>query len=121
MRPPKESASDRQALLLSAGDFDTTLADHRIQPPLRARQQAVTGRLVQHLQTLVVGRPGVHKEQVLADSAGEQLRVLRDESDPLAQLVQIDLVSRVAVVKDVAFLWPIQSDQQLDQRRLPRT
>ena len=59
-------------------------------PRSRARQQAVAGRLAQHVEALGVGRRRVHEQQVLADRAGEELRVLRDEADPLAQLVEVD-------------------------------
>ena len=37
-----------------------------------------------------VGGVGPHEEQVLADGAREELRVLGDEADALAQLVEVD-------------------------------
>ena len=49
----------------------------------------------QHLEALRVGRVGAHEEQVLADRAGEQLRVLGDEPDALAQAVEVDPVVRM--------------------------
>ncbi len=66
------------------------LADHRVEAAVGARQQAVAGGLLQHLQALGVGGVGLHEQQVLADRAREELRVLGHEADLLAQLVEVD-------------------------------
>ena len=87
-------------------------------PRSRARQQAVARRLAQHVEALGVGRRRVHEQQVLANRAGEELRVLGDEADPLAQRVEVDVVAGDAVVEDPPGLRLIQADEQLHQRRL---
>ena len=51
---------------------------------------------------------------------GEQLRVLRDEADPLAQAVEVHRVVRVPVVENPPVLRAVQADQQLHERRLAR-
>ena len=87
----QQRAGDRQALLLAAGDLHAALADHRVEPLVGAREQGVARRLAQHVEALARRwRRGLHEEQVLADRAGEELRVLRDEADALAEAVEVD-------------------------------
>ncbi len=95
VRPAQQRPGDRQPLLLAARDLDAALADHRVEPAVGARQQAVAGRLLQHLEALRVGGVRVDEQQVLADRAREELRVLGDEADLRAQLVQVDLRARL--------------------------
>ena len=120
VRMAQQRARDRQPLLLAARDLHAAFADHRVEAPVGARQQAVARRLAQHVEALGVGRRRVHEQQVLADRAGEELRVLGDEADPLAQRVEIDLVAGDAVVEDPPGLRAVEPDQQLHQRRLAR-
>ena len=49
---------------------------------------------------------GLYEQQVLADGAGEKLRILRDEADPFAQAVDVDLVLAGPVVVNVPGLRP---------------
>ena len=51
---------------------------------------------------------------------GEELRVLRDEADALAQRVEVDSVAAASVVEDAARLRAVEADEQLDERRLAR-
>ena len=93
VRTPQQRARDREPLFLAARHLDAAFADHRVESAVGARQQAVTGRLAQHVQALVVGRRRIHEQQVLADRAGEELRVLRDEADAFAQRFEIDVAA----------------------------
>ena len=69
--------------------------------PLLGRGPAgCAGGAAQHLQALGVGGVRPHEEQVLADGAREELRVLGDEADALAQLVEVHPSCRLAVVED---------------------
>ena len=120
VRPPQQRAGDREALTLAAGHLHPAFADHRVEAPVRARQQAVARRLRQRGQALRVGGLRPDEAQVLADRPGEQLRVLRDEPDPLAQAVEVHRVVRVPVVENPAVLRAVQADQQLHERGLPR-
>ena len=61
-----------------------------------------------------------HEEQVLADGPGEELGVLRDQAEALAQPVEVDDVLGMAVVEDPARLRVVQPGQELHQRRLAR-
>src|SRR2546425_12885053 len=118
MRTPQQGARDRQALLLASRDLDAAFADDRVEATGRPREQIVAGRLPQHLEALGIGRRRVHEQQVLANRAREQLRVLRNEPDPLANALEIDLGAGNPVVENPSGAGSIQSDEQLDQRGL---
>jgi hypothetical protein len=118
VRTPQQGAGDRQPLLFAAGDLDPAFADDRVEPVRGAREQAVAGGLAQDLEALRVRRRRVREQQVLADGAGEQLRILGDEPDLRAQRVEVDLVARDAVVENLSRRRVIEADQQLHQRRL---
>ena len=56
---------------------------------------------------------------MLADRSREELRILRHETDPFAQPVEVHLRTGHAVVQDVTLFRQIKSDQQLHQRGFP--
>ena len=120
MGPPQQRPRDGQALALAARDLDSALADHGVQAARRPRQQRLAGGLAEHLEDLVVCCVRTHEEQVLADGPGEELGVLRDQAQALAQPVEVDDVLGMAVVEDLPGLRMIQTDQELDQRGLAR-
>src|ERR1041385_9429445 len=70
---------------------------------------------MKHFHTLGVCRRWIHKQQVLANRAGEKLRVLGNEANLLAQFVQIDAIDWNAVVKNRSSLRCIEANQQLYQ------
>ena len=78
------------------------------------------GCLAQHVETFLVGSVRIDELEVFANRTGEELCVLRHQTDSLAQPVEIYLGARDAVVEDLAILWQIQSHQQLHQRRFAR-
>src|SRR5688500_1607241 len=119
MWAPEKSAGDRETLLLSTRYFHASFADHSVQALVRPRKQRVSRGLVQHIQALLVGRAWIDEEKVLSDRAGEELSILGNEPDTLAQGVEIHRVARQPVIKNPPALRRIQPDQQLDQRRLP--
>src|SRR5205823_1762006 len=104
---------DRQPLLFTAGYFHSALADDRVQALVRAGQQALAGRLVEHVQAFDVRRLWINEQQVLADRAREQLRVLRDEPNALTEHIEIDSLAGDAVVEDASRSRRVQPDQQL--------
>src|SRR5262249_38299340 len=65
-------------------------------------------------------RTWIDEQQVLANRAREQLRVLRDESDVLAGRVKVDLLARDPVVQHATCSWLIQPDQELYESGLAR-
>src|SRR5450759_2827048 len=120
MRVAEQCARDREALLLSARDLDAAFADQRIEPLVSSRQQSVRRRLVQHVEALFVGRVWIHEFEIFTDRSREKLRVLGDETDPLAQPVEIDVGAPYSVIENLSLLGLIETNQQLYERRLPR-
>src|SRR6185369_10506398 len=119
-RPAQQGAGDRESLFLAAGDLDAALADHRVEAAVGARQQAVAGGLLEHLQALGVARSRIDEEEVLADRAGEELGVLGHEADLRPQLLEVEVGARDAVVEDASMVRRVEADEELDQRRLAR-
>ena len=64
---------------------------------------------MQHVQALGVSSIGPHKKKVLSNCAGEQLSVLRDESDLRPQLIWVDLRRIQSVVANDTLLRLVQT------------
>src|SRR5258708_39676660 len=82
--PPKERPGDRQTLLFAARYFHSRFPNHGVETAAGPQEQALYGRLPQHIQALFVGRLRLNEQQILPDRPGEQLRILGHKSDPLA-------------------------------------
>src|SRR5207245_10776122 len=76
----QQCAGDRKTLLLASRDLYTTFSDQRIQAAIGARQQTMSGGLLQYLHTLTISCVRIHEKQVFSDRAREKLGVLSDES-----------------------------------------
>ena len=89
---PEQRPRDRQPLALAAGDLHAAFADHRVEPLCaRASRLSHAAACAARRGTSASVAPGLHEQQVLADGAGEQLRLLRDEPDPRAQPLEVHL------------------------------
>ncbi len=115
LRMPQQRASNRKPLLLASRNLDAAFADQRVQAAVRARQQTMSGGLIQNLHAFRVCRPRIYEEQVLANRAREQLRILGHESDLFPQQIQIHAIRWNPVVKNLACLWSVQTHQKLHQ------
>src|SRR2546425_6449281 len=115
---PQKSARNRKTLLFAARYFDAAFANQRVESLVCAREQTVARGLLQHCHALLIRSSRVHKKQVLADAAREQLRVLSDQTNALPQAIEIDISDRKTVVSDIAGLLSVKADQQLHQRCL---
>src|SRR5258708_13753016 len=111
MGASKKRARNRESLLFTTGDFYSALTDHRVESAISSREQRIRSCFVYHLEALDVRRARTHEEEILANRSREQLRVLRHESDSLAQTIEVDHVARVSLVKNFSLLWRIQADQ----------
>ena len=100
LRMPQQGAGNGKPLFFSAGNLHAAFADQRVQALVGALQQAMRGGLVEHIHTFFVGRGGIHKQQVLADGSREELGVLGDEPDLLAQGVEIYASARECRCKE---------------------
>ena len=74
-----------------------------------------------HAETLLVRRIGTREEKIFANRAAEEMRVLRDEADALAEAIEVDALGRRAVVENAAVARAIESDEELDERGLAGT
>src|SRR6476619_369314 len=98
----EQRAGYRQPLFLAARHLDPALADDRVEPAIRPREQVVARRLLQDAEALRVRGRRVHEEQVLPDRSREELRILGDETDLRAQIVEVGFGARRSVVEDAA-------------------
>src|SRR5437660_1365825 len=93
-RPSSASTSparctSSQKTHVTAGEFDASFADARIETVgLNDRDRSGAG---QRFHALVVGGAGAYESQVFADRTGEEVRVVRNDTDALPQLRQIEL------------------------------
>src|SRR5882762_2446863 len=115
VRPAQERASNRKPLLLPTGDFYPALTNNGIQPLVRSRKKTLARRLFQHGHALLVRGTGIHEEEILSDRAREELRVLSDQANALAQPVEIDLFNREPVITNIAALRPVEPHEQFDE------
>src|SRR5579863_4300710 len=114
----QQRARDRQTLLLASGDFHAPLADQSVETTVGACKQTVDRGLLEDLHALGIGGAGVDEQQILADGAGEELSVLRDEADLLAEQVEIDAIGWDAVIENRTGFRRVEADQQFHQRGL---
>src|SRR5215831_16534635 len=115
IRMAQERPGDRQALLLSSGDFDTAFTDQRVETFIGTRHEAVACGLLQDRHTLVIRSVGINEEKILSNTTRKKLSVLRDQTYAFPQAIQIDIIDGKAVIANIARLRPVQADQQLDQ------
>src|SRR5579872_2552112 len=71
LRLAQQGAGDRQALLLTARYLDASLADHRVEPAVRAFQQTFDRGLMQNFQALLIGRVRPGELKVLTNRPGK--------------------------------------------------
>src|SRR6266550_7390456 len=116
MRIAKQRAGDREPLLLTARNLDAPLADKRIETFVGSSPEGVRRRLVEDVEALLIGGVRVHEFQILANRSREELRILGDETDTLAQPVEIDLGAIYSIVENLPLFGLIETDQQLYQR-----
>src|SRR5438034_11843837 len=76
---------------------------------------------MEDVETFGVGRVWVHEFQILANSTGEELRILCHQTDALAKAVEIYFGAGDSVVQNLTVLRQIESHQQLHQSGLPRS
>ena len=93
----QQHPGDRDALLLAARQPVAALADDRVVAVGQRRDEVVDARRPARLDELVVGGVGPGVAQVLADRVVEQVRVLHDEADRVAERLEREVADVVAV------------------------
>src|SRR6476660_8942818 len=99
MRLAQKRPRNREPLLLTAGNFDAALANHGIESLIGASEQRIRCSLVQDVETLDISSVRTNEQKIFANRPREKLRILRHESDPLAQTIEIDDVARIIVIE----------------------
>ncbi len=88
VRRLEQQPGQGEALLLAARQPVAAVADHGVEPVGQRLDQRQDLGAAQRLLELVLGRVGLGVEQVGADRVVEQVRVLGDHADHLAQRVE---------------------------------
>src|SRR5260221_3634006 len=116
----KQRARNGETLLLAAGDLHSSLADDGVEPLLRTAEERLRGGTTPYVEALRVRRARPHEQEVLANGAAEELRVLRHEADRLPEAVQVHPFVRHLVVENGTVARAIEADEQLHQCGLAR-
>src|SRR5438105_582526 len=114
--PASERTSERSALLLAAGEVDTPLSQHCIEP---------AGKLFDRVRQLSdVRRPPPRFcrwspiREIVRDRLAEKETLLRHKTDFRAQCHQAELTDRYAVDENISFLRIVEARHQIHQRTL---
>src|SRR5690606_39115213 len=116
---------ERDALALSAGELDAALAHVRLIaavafPVDQSLDEAVRLRLARRGLHLGLARARAAVADVGGDGAVQERSILRHHADRRAQAFLRDLRDVLTVDGDAALLHVVESQQQIDQRRLAR-
>jgi len=117
----QEGAGDRHALPLSARQLHAALAHPRGQPVRQARDEFAERRAVQGAVHIRVGNVAPGQADVRLQRVVEQIRVLRDQRDVAAQIVELQLPQIDAAEGDAPLLRVPEAEQQIGHRRLAGT
>src|SRR5262245_34286648 len=99
VRSAEQGARDGQALFLSAGNLHSAFADHRVETTIGAAEQAVGRSLPKNGKTFIICRVRSDEEEIFSNRTGEQLRVLRYETDALPESIEVEPRALDAVVQ----------------------
>ena len=113
----QEGARDRNSLALTARQLHAAFADagrEALGEPVDklAERRAVDRTPHVRLGYLAPGQPDIRRERVV-----EQIRVLRNERDVAAQIIQPQLAEIAAAERDAAFLRVPETQQQVGDGR----
>src|SRR5674476_181680 len=113
-----QRSRDGQSLPLPSGHVRTALGDRRVE--LAGHLADEVGRLghLERVPQLLVGGVRLAEAQVAGDGAGEQVRLLRDEPDPVPQDLGVERPDVDTVDLDRAACRVVQARDQVHQGRL---
>ena len=119
-RVAQHRAGDRHALLLTARESVTPLADDRVIAVGQRRDQGVDAGGARRVLDLLVGRLGTGEAQVVADAGVEEVRLLGDHADGGRQRGQRRVAHVDAVDRHPALLGLVEPRDQISERGLAR-
>ena len=114
----QEDAGDGDALLLAAGKLDAALADIGVEAVLQSEDEPLGTGQAGRFDDLFAGGTGLAVGDVIRHRAAEQIHVLLDDADVLAQALQGDMLDVLPVDVDVAAGHIIEAGNEVAQRRL---
>src|SRR5438552_11089491 len=117
-RIANQSARNRRALLLTTGERDSALADNGVQSLRERGDVAGEAGLFRGLADLIIARIRAAEADVLGDRLGEEKRLLRDHSDPVAQLTQPNRLHGLAIDENGSRRRLERARDEREQRRL---
>ena len=122
----QQHARDRDALALAAGKLHAPLADVRVitgpaAQILQRRDELVRRRHPRRRDRRIATGIGLAIEDVVEHGTVQQRGVLRHHSDVGAQTVLRDVRDVLPIDHDAATLEVVETQQQVDERRLART
>ena len=111
-------ARDRDALLLSAGQFQPALTDNGVITLRQAIDKIVDVGDLRRLPHLIHARILIRILDVVVDGVVEQHRILRHDADVLAQAGLSHVADVLPVDQDAAVIRFVKTEQQSRQRGL---
>src|SRR5690606_1872115 len=105
----EEEARDGEALALPAGQAIAALADDGVEPVREAPDEGVEAGAAQDVPQLLLGGLGPGEQEVLADRLVEQVAVLRDHAEGLADALEGQVAHVDAAEPDGARVHVVQA------------
>jgi len=116
----EECARDGDALPLAAGQGDPPLADHGVVAVVEVDDRVVDAGRARRAHDLLLARPAEADLDVGPQGLREQEGLLQDDADPVAHPRALQGGELEPVEADRAVLVVVQTQEQVDDRGLPR-
>ena len=110
----KKGAGDGEALALAAGELDAALADDGVVGFREALGELIDAGGAAGKEKLLFGGVGAGEEDVLADGAVEEERVLQDDAELRAEGVEVDVRKVDTVDEDAAAGGRVEGAEEAD-------
>lgn len=114
----KEDAGDRETLLLAAGELDAALTDIGVIAVRKFHYEVVSIGELGGFDYLFAGRAGFAVAYVLDDGSGEEVDVLLDDTDLIAEALDGDVADVFAVDLYCALGYVVKARDQAAESRL---
>src|SRR5207237_7211376 len=117
-RVAQDRPRDRDPLLLAAGEAVAALADDGVVALGQRRDHLVDPGGPGRSLDLLVARVGLREAEVLANALVEEIRLLRDDADEVAQRREAQVADVDAVDRDAAARNVVQPGSEIAEGRL---
>ena len=114
----QEDAGDGDALLLATGELDAALTDVGVEAVLQGKDEPLGTGQTGRFDDLLAGGTGLAVGDVVRHRAAEQIHVLLDDADVLAQALEGDVLDVLPVDEDAAAGHIVEAGDKVAQGRL---